>query len=765
MQRAPLPVFSNNQIADVLTDGYWQNIGEQGRSFDIPDGELLVDVSALDADGQTLARIALEAWTDVTGIKFSEVEGFALSSVSEIGDAGETAGSAGSIDVNEELSGNLGFTDQDWFGVDLRAGETYTVTLAGYGNNELVDPTLRVHDADGAIQHVNDDAIGLDSQLTFTASYSGTHYLAADRYGGTGAGDYRLSISSSVGADILFDDEETGAYSTSNVSGGRITSSFVNVDKGWTASGGIAIGDEPLQIYIHEIGHALGLGHAGFYNVNGSYASNAHYANDSWQTSVMSYFAQTENTAVQATMARPVTAMIADIVAIQELYGTDIETREGDTVYGVNSDASGYLGRLMRQMFGDDPSDYSVYNGAAVAMTIFDTGGTDTLDMSTHIGAQSIDLRPEAVSDTMGLTGNIIIAPDTFIENARGGRGNDEINGNVMDNVLEGGAGNDTLNGFEGMDILWGGDGGDTLTGGFSVDTLYGEAGNDTLMGGAGVDTLYGGDGRDKLFGNGSMDELYGDAGNDSLNGGGGVDKLYGGDDDDLLIGNDGWDLLYGEAGDDRLFGSTGSDTLWGGDGMDVLRGGTGEDELHGGESIDELWGNQGMDVLWGDGGDDTIFGGSSLDTLYGGDDNDTLWGNEGVDTLFGENGLDVLYGGTGNDVLDGGAGDDMLSGASGYDQIIGGTGDDLLLGGAGGDTFVFAFGDGNDFIEDYQTGLDRLHISTAAANGVTTAEELLAQHGSQEAEGYVIDLAEDSSITLAGEIDLTAFADDIVFL
>lgn len=762
---APLPVYSNDQIATVLSDGYWDSVGGQRRAFDIADGELTVNLNALDADGKALARLALEAWTDVTGIAFAEINPVGLNSVFEVGDAGQTTVSAGSIDVNDEISGTLGVNDDDWYAVDLVQGESYTVTLTGFGSNELSDPLLRVHNSAGFRIEENDDAIGLDSQLTFTASYTGTHFLAADRYGGTGTGDYRLSISNSAAADITFDDEEAGGYSTSNVAGNTITSSFVNVDKGWVASGGTAIGDEPLQVYIHEVGHALGLGHAGFYNGNGSFSNDAHYANDSWQSSVMSYFDQSENTSVDASFARPATTMIADIIAVQGLYGTGVETREGDTVYGVGSNVDGYLGDLMRLMFEEEAPNYSLYNGSDVAMTIFDTGGTDLLDMSAGTTAQNIDLGDAAVSDTMGLIGNITIGPNTVIENARGGSGNDVINGNSAYNELRGNAGADTINGHEGMDSIWGGDGNDTINGGSSFDTLHGDAGNDTLTGGYGMDLLYGGDGSDTLFGNSSVDELYGNAGNDKLNGGGGVDYLYGGNDNDLIIGNDGWDFLYGDAGSDRLFGSTGSDTLFGGDGSDELYGATGQDTLNGGAGADELWGNQGMDILFGDAGNDTIFGGSSLDTLYGGANDDTLWGNEGIDQLFGNGGIDYLYGGSGNDRLEGGLGDDRLSGGNGYDSLNGGAGNDMLLGGSGGDTFIFNFGDGADTIDKYQVGMDQIHLAADAANGAATAEELLAQFGEEQGDAYVIDLGAGNSITLLGELNLEAFVDDIVFI
>ena len=54
---------------------------------------------------------------------------------------------------------------------------------------------------------------------------------------------------------------------------------------------------------------------------------------------------------------------------------------------------------------------------------------------------------------------------------------------------------------------------------------------------------------------------------------------------------------------------------------------------------------------------------------------------------------------------------------ASGSDVLVGGRGDDVLRGdtidtNAAADRFVFAAGDGNDIIRDFQTGLDTLDVS-----------------------------------------------------
>ena len=89
--------------------------------------------------------------------------------------------------------------DRDWFGVELVAGATYTVDLRGKWSKDgtLVDPYLRgIHDADGNLiaDTTNDDGgLVLNSRVTFTATESGTHYIAAGAHGSR-QGTYALEV-------------------------------------------------------------------------------------------------------------------------------------------------------------------------------------------------------------------------------------------------------------------------------------------------------------------------------------------------------------------------------------------------------------------------------------------------------------------------------------------------------------------------------------------------------------------------------------------
>ena len=106
------------------------------------------------------------------------------------------------------------------------------------------------------------------------------------------------------------------------------------------------------------------------------------------------------------------------------------------------------------------------------AFTIYDAGGTDTLDASGYSANQTIDLHPGAFSSIGGLVHNIGISTTTTIEIAIGGSGNDTLIASISGSTLFGDVGKDDLTGGLGADRLVGGAGIDTITGGGGADVF-----------------------------------------------------------------------------------------------------------------------------------------------------------------------------------------------------------------------------------------------------------------------------------------------------
>ena len=158
------------------------------------------------APGEALEQTGLAGGIAATG------SGYAV----EAGDSGETAATAGSLELDVTLYGTIDtYEDSDWYAIDLVAGQTYEFRLHGVGHDGIYDSLLRVRDSSGSVLAENDDAdasvydgTGMkDPWISFTAGTSGTFYIEADS-SDFRSGDYILTAveANDAGMDFTLDE-------------------------------------------------------------------------------------------------------------------------------------------------------------------------------------------------------------------------------------------------------------------------------------------------------------------------------------------------------------------------------------------------------------------------------------------------------------------------------------------------------------------------------------------------------------------------------
>lgn len=238
------------------------------------------------------------------------------------------------------------------------------------------------------------------------------------------------------------------------------------------------------SLMLHEVGHALGLKHPFTSSREDGYILD--WSIDHEGYTVMSYTHAPRTAVLKAVggdggwaleYISPDTMMLLDIQALQHLYGANTDTRAADTVYAWDTNEE-------------------------MLETLWDGGGTDTLDCSNQVFTCRIDLRdgqfssiglrrtdaelkegfglpaafsfdelhPSVLPTLYDGRNNLAIAVDAVIENASGGSGNDVIIGNDAANRLLGGSGQDRLSGGRSHDVLDGGRGLDRMAGGGGRD-------------------------------------------------------------------------------------------------------------------------------------------------------------------------------------------------------------------------------------------------------------------------------------------------------
>lgn len=186
------------------------------------------------------------------------------------------------------------------------------------------------------------------------------------------------------------------------------------------------------EVLVHELGHALGLKHP--FEADGTSTETLSEAEDSSILTTMSYNF--------LPVAYDGEFRAFDLMALTEAYGVNPTFRAGDDVYSFSSQQGVF---------------------------VIDGAGTDTITAAGLTQSVTIDLR-DGEQSHVGVEGQLIsgafqltISPNTAIENAVGGAGNDLLTGNELANRLEGGAGDDLIFAGEGADTVIGGAGDDVI--------------------------------------------------------------------------------------------------------------------------------------------------------------------------------------------------------------------------------------------------------------------------------------------------------------
>ncbi|MBC7986132.1 MAG: M10 family metallopeptidase C-terminal domain-containing protein [Sphingomonadaceae bacterium] len=292
--------------------------------------------------------------------------------------------------------------------------------------------------------------------------------------------DLRLNRGSGGNA-FFFGNTTDGSGSTLGAYVGQTVISIDDSVIGYELTGSLeTVGGYGMSTVIHEVGHALGLGHAGPYNFDFDPATQQYSQFDERQWTMMSYLFYNDTpqakyrdsyivtgthwgfTVEGYFRSAPHTWMPVDIQAAQQLYGPAASSPlgGGDT-FGFNSTIGGKLAQFFDFTVNDHP-----------VITLFSLGVGNTLDASGFSEDAFIDLRPLGFSSLNGHVNNVVIDENTVIETGIGGSGDDTIQGNDSKNTLLGKAGGDRLIGDAHKDDLSGGDGKDTLKGGAGGDTF-----------------------------------------------------------------------------------------------------------------------------------------------------------------------------------------------------------------------------------------------------------------------------------------------------
>jgi len=212
-----------------------------------------------------------------------------------------------------------------------------------------------------------------------------------------------------------------------------------------------------IDTLVHEVGHFMGLGHAGPYNGSVTPSTDQYNATDVRTWSIMSYINPNDlsakyyssytvtgtnwGTTADYYQRAPYTPMALDIFAAQRLDGAPTSAMfGGGQVFGFNSN-------IMYTALDGSQQKLSMYDFTVdtnPVVTLYDYGTNNTLDLSGFSTSSTIDLNDGMYSSAAGMTNNIFIEFGTQINKVIGGSGDDSFTVNGLADTLDGGGGTNT---------------------------------------------------------------------------------------------------------------------------------------------------------------------------------------------------------------------------------------------------------------------------------------------------------------------------------
>ena len=164
-------------------------------------------------------------------------------------DVGDSVGTATAIDIGSSFSGNLLTRgDQDWFEVDLTAGQRYVFKLQGAatGGGTLADPYMELRSSSGILLDSDDNGSWQnDAVISYKVSTTGTYYVVAktqisddtgtynfttrapDDHGSTIADATLVTLNNAVDGAIQWSDGRFGGKAD------KFTNTVVDRDEDW----------------------------------------------------------------------------------------------------------------------------------------------------------------------------------------------------------------------------------------------------------------------------------------------------------------------------------------------------------------------------------------------------------------------------------------------------------------------------------------------------------------------------------------------------